>query len=30
MTYKAKVAFCSEIHKKKLNSKRTPCRIFEC
>jgi len=30
MTYKAKVAVCSEIRKKTPNPKRAPCRIFEC
>jgi len=29
MMYKAKTAVCAEIRtKKKLNAKRTPCRIF--
>jgi hypothetical protein len=30
MLYKAKIAVCSEILKKTLNAKRTPCRIVEC
>jgi len=29
MTYKEKVAVCSEI-RTKHNAKREPCRIFEC
>jgi hypothetical protein len=30
MLYKAKVAVRSDIPKKTLNTKRAPCRIFEC